>query len=110
MKTKIFRFAVPDEKVSWDVQWEDYKPPEYNSEKLKGQSWADPEDYKDIKFNQVDGKLNRKSHMGCVVYYLVKKISRYFSEYKLDKSGAPVNPEGRTGLRGRGVLGKFTNH
>uniref|UniRef100_A0AC34G405 Nudix hydrolase domain-containing protein n=1 Tax=Panagrolaimus sp. ES5 TaxID=591445 RepID=A0AC34G405_9BILA len=96
MKTEVFRVAVPDEKVSWDIKWDDYKPVEFNSDKIKGKEWADPEDVKGIKFNQVDGKLNRKSHMG---------------DYKLDESGAPLNPEGRTGLRGRGILGRWgPNH
>uniref|UniRef100_A0AC35GPH1 Nudix hydrolase domain-containing protein n=1 Tax=Panagrolaimus sp. PS1159 TaxID=55785 RepID=A0AC35GPH1_9BILA len=85
-KSEVFRFTVPDEKVPWNVQWDEYKPAEYNSEKIKGKEWADPEAVKGLKFNQIDGKLNRKSHMG---------------DYKLDESGAPLNPEGRTGLRGR---------
>uniref|UniRef100_A0AC35FVW0 Nudix hydrolase domain-containing protein n=1 Tax=Panagrolaimus sp. PS1159 TaxID=55785 RepID=A0AC35FVW0_9BILA len=95
-KSEVFRFAVPDEKVPWNVQWDEYKPAEYNSDKIKGKEWADPEAVKGLKFNQIDGKLNRKSHTG---------------DYKLDESGAPLNPEGRTGLRGRGVLGRWgPNH
>lgn len=43
----------------------------------------------------MDGKINRKSHIG--VYNVVE--------------GRPINPTGRTGLRGRGVLGKWgPNH
>jgi ADP-ribose pyrophosphatase len=95
-KSEVFRFAVPDEKVPWNVQWDEYKPAEYNSDKVKGKEWAGPEAVKGLKFNQIDGKLNRKSHMG---------------DYKLDESGAPLNPEGRTGLRGRGILGRWgPNH
>lgn len=34
-----------------------------------------------------------------------------FRKYDLDCSGRPLNPEGRTGLRGRGVLGRWgPNH
>lgn len=37
------RFPVPDEKVSWKVDWPDYKPIDYTSEHiLKGPIWADP--------------------------------------------------------------------
>ena len=41
------RIPVPDEKVPWDVKFEDYKPVEYTSENvLKKPIWADP----DIRF------------------------------------------------------------
>ena len=60
----VFRFTVPDDKVAWDVQFVDYQPFEYNSAIVKGQSWAASEDFKTCKFNQVDGEINRKSHMG----------------------------------------------
>ena len=41
--SKIKRFVVPDEKVSWSEQFKDYKPVEYTSEVvLKGPVWADP--------------------------------------------------------------------
>nr|CAI5854490.1 unnamed protein product [Callosobruchus analis] len=47
------------------------------------------------KWNELDGKVNRKSHIG--IYQVV--------------DGRPLNPEGRTGLIGRGVLGKWgPNH
>lgn len=39
----------------------------------------------------------------CFVYF--------YSEYQLDENGRPLNPMGRTGLRGRGTLGKWgPNH
>ena len=43
-----------------------------------------------MKWNQMDGKVNRKS----LLY-----------EYKIE-DGYPLNPIGRTGLRGRGLLGE----
>lgn len=47
------------------------------------------------KWNQLDGKINRKSHMGD--YAVI--------------NGRPLNPQGRTGLNGRGILGKWgPNH
>ena len=59
-------------------------------------SWADPENPLDIKnWNQLDGEIDRRSHVG--VYELV--------------DGIPLNPVGRTGVTGRGQLGKWgVNH
>lgn len=43
----------------------------------------------------MDGMVNRKSHMGNYEIY----------------DGRPLNPLGRTGLKGRGILGKWgPNH
>merc|ERR1712110_692119 len=60
--------------------------------------YADP----DIKktdfipnFNQLDANINRRSYEG--IYRVVKNV--------------PLNPKGRTGLKGRGVLGRYgPNH
>ncbi|KAG5890719.1 hypothetical protein JTB14_026025 [Gonioctena quinquepunctata] len=94
----IERASVPDDFVSWNVIWENYDPPEYNAEVLLNKPWADPpidqSEYKP-KWNELDGAVNRKSYMG--VYAIV--------------NGRPLNPVGRTGLRGRGILGKWgPNH
>lgn len=89
----IQRFTVPDELISWTSNFSDYNPPFYESPVLKGKPWADP-DINDPsfhpKFNDLDGNVNRKSHVG-----------NYEIENKL-----PLNIFGRTGLRGRGVLGR----
>lgn len=46
-------------------------------------------------WNKLDENINRKSHAG---------------DYKVENK-YPLNPEGRTGLRGRGVLGRWgPNH
>ena len=48
------------------------------------------------KWNTIDGKVNRQSHE---------------SEYQQDKAGRPLNIRGRTGLQGRGILGRWgPNH
>ena len=61
--------------------------------------WADPQlgaDGFDPKWNSVDGKINRKSHEG---------------DYPVSDDNEPLNVRGRTGLKGRGVLGKWgPNH
>lgn len=49
------------------------------------------------KWNQLDGLVNRKSHN--------------LGGYQIDPTDGPHNPNGRTGLRGRGLLGRWgPNH
>src|SRR6266576_170894 len=95
---QIQRLYVPDDKVRWHIEWCTYNPPEYTSEHIKGQPWADP-DISDCNFkpawNSLDHNVNRVS---------------FIKRYDLD-GNYPVNPVGRTGLRGRGILGRWgPNH
>lgn len=94
----IQRFSVPDELIPWEVDFTDYNPPFYESPGIDGKPWADlrieDPSFKP-KFNELDGKVNRVSHVGP--YKIADKL--------------PLNPFGRTGLVGRGVLGRFgVNH
>lgn len=95
---KVPRFIVPDEKVPWDIPWNEYKPPFYTADFVNNKPWADPDIFdKNFKpkWNTLDGLVNRQSHVGQ--YNIVKMF--------------PLNPIGRTGLAGRGVLGKWgPNH
>ncbi|XP_022101086.1 ADP-ribose pyrophosphatase, mitochondrial-like [Acanthaster planci] len=97
----VKRFPVPDDKVQWSVPWPEYKPVEFTNPKvLAGPVWADPEirgpNSVKLKFNRVDGKINRRSHMK--------------PDYETPE-GVPRNPCGRTGITGRGELGKWgPNH
>lgn len=94
----IKRLVFPDNLVPWNVAFNDYNPKEYNSPILKNKPWSDPEIDEpkfEPKWNEVDGNINRKSHMGI---YMVNE-------------GRPLNPKGRSGLKGRGVLGRWgPNH
>jgi len=92
----IHRISVPDEKVPWTREWNDYSPIDYTDPKIEGKDWADPGiDKGKFKWNEMDGKINRTSHTGT---------------YET-KNGRPLNPEGRTGLAGRGKLGRWgPNH
>uniref|UniRef100_T1J4V2 Nudix hydrolase domain-containing protein n=1 Tax=Strigamia maritima TaxID=126957 RepID=T1J4V2_STRMM len=95
---KIERVSVPDDKVEWSENWDEYKPPNYTSPLVVNKPWADL-DIGDSKFkanwNHLDGIINRVSHMG--LYEVV--------------DGRPRNPSGRTGLEGRGCLGRWgPNH
>ncbi|KAH0623928.1 hypothetical protein JD844_007134 [Phrynosoma platyrhinos] len=93
------RFPVPDEKVPWETEFEIYNPPFYS---VEWQENAAPEFLRDslenlsrINFNNMDGDINRQSFHGT---YLVE-------------DGLPLNPMGRTGLRGQGILRFFgPNH
>ncbi|CAG9805937.1 unnamed protein product [Chironomus riparius] len=94
---KIQRFIVDDERIQWNIDF-DYKPPFYESEGLIGKPWADlASDDPNFKpqFNAIDGNVNRVSHTG---------------DYKV-VNNLPLNPFGRTGITGRGILGRYgPNH
>lgn len=94
----VQRLIVPEEQTQWSSNFDDYKPPIYNSSVLKNKPWSDLDiddpNFKP-KWNELDGNVNRKSHLG--IYEIKDKY--------------PLNPEGRTGLQGRGILGKWgPNH
>ncbi|KAF7221230.1 ADP-ribose pyrophosphatase, mitochondrial [Nothobranchius furzeri] len=93
----IKRFPVPDDKVDWTREWPQYEPVSYTAPSvLNRPQWADP----DIgsfspHFNAVDDTVDRKSFEG---------------NYRVE-NGKPLNPFGRTGLTGRGLLGRWgPNH
>ncbi|KAK7104610.1 ADP-ribose pyrophosphatase, mitochondrial-like [Littorina saxatilis] len=98
------RFPVPDENVPWREKLRKYEPLEYTAPEVEqNPPWADPDfthaENKDKmpKWNCLDGKINRESYDG---------------HYDLDpESGVPRNPRGRTGMAGRGLLGRWgPNH
>ncbi|CAL1535414.1 unnamed protein product [Lymnaea stagnalis] len=92
------RTHVPDDKVDWKIPFNDYKPVYYTSASvLKKPEWADDEAIKESspKWNALDGNIDRRSHQG---------------HYELEE-GLPRNPIGRTGVSGRGCLGRWgPNH
>ncbi|XP_047491843.1 ADP-ribose pyrophosphatase, mitochondrial-like [Penaeus chinensis] len=96
---KIPRSEVPDNKVSWTVPFPEYAPTEYTAPHiLAGPAYADPnigsDGFRPV-WNAVNGTINRISHVGV---------------YEFD-NGRPRNPRGRTGIRGRGALGRWgPNH
>ena len=94
------RMHVPDDKVSWKVAFKDYDPVHYTDPVvLDNPLWADPNIEHNAEatllFNQIDDQISRISHAGA--YAVV--------------DGLPLNVVGRTGLSGRGLLGKWgPNH
>ncbi|XP_077130113.1 ADP-ribose pyrophosphatase, mitochondrial isoform X2 [Ranitomeya variabilis] len=97
--SKVQRRPVPQEKVSWSVEWPEYQPVEYTAPSVLAQPpWADPpqsnEDFCP-KYNALDGQVERTSFEGT--YEVI--------------DGWPRNPTGRTGIIGRGLLGRWgPNH
>ncbi len=85
------RTKVPDNQVSWKVPFPNYQPATFTHERVLAEPlWADPAD-----FSKVTRIL--KSYEGDIQYD--------------DKTGLPLNPRGRTGLQGRGLLGRWgPNH
>jgi len=81
------RFFVPDNMVKWDTPFASYNPTEFNAPVVldKNTSWADPEDIANVK------------HL----------LISFEGDVKYDNNGIPLNPIGRTGLKGRGILGKW---
>ncbi|XP_047141190.1 TATA element modulatory factor isoform X1 [Hydra vulgaris] len=98
--TTITKTIVPSDCISWHRPFPNYNPVMYTAEiVLKNPEWADKEigggQSPKMLFNSMDGKVNRKSHMG---HYAVV-------------DGYPRNPVGRTGMIGRGLLGRWgPNH
>ncbi|GBM57261.1 ADP-ribose pyrophosphatase, mitochondrial [Araneus ventricosus] len=98
----VKRMVVPKDKVSWGIPWPEYTPPNYSASHLSNASWADP-DIADVKFkpkwNEDDEGIDRRSYdqNETIKYEVI--------------DGCPLNPRGRTGLSGRGRLGRWgPNH
>ncbi|CAH0398310.1 unnamed protein product [Chilo suppressalis] len=97
-RSTIERFPVPGDKVKWSTEYKQYQPVEYTSPSITGKPWADPDigssDF-EPKWNEIDGNIDRTSYHGP--YQIVNE--------------RPQNPFGRTGITGRGVLGRWgPNH
>ncbi|KAI5637233.1 NUDIX domain-containing protein [Phthorimaea operculella] len=97
-RSEVKRFPVSDSQVQWSYPYPDYNPPNYTSPGIIGKPWADP--FIDTpgfnpQWNNLDGNVNRESYTG---------------EYTINDN-LPLNPIGRTGIIGRGVLGRWgPNH
>ncbi|XP_063863985.1 ADP-ribose pyrophosphatase, mitochondrial-like [Scylla paramamosain] len=98
-KDKVQRVQIPDSKVDWDVEFAEYLPPCYTAPHiLAAPPYADPEigaaGFKP-RWNALDGRVSRCSHVKP--YDVV--------------DGFPRNVCGRTGVAGRGALGRWgPNH
>jgi len=87
------RSGVTDGQVPWDSDFGDYKAIEFthpvvftNDCTVKEGGWADPADITKIEWG---------------------KRTSYEAALKFSSEGLPLNPGGRTGMSGRGLLGKW---
>lgn len=86
------RQVLAGDKLSWTVEGAAYNPEFYEHPKLETAVWAEPANISKEEFQQRREK---------------GELLSYVSELRFDpKSGRPLNPIGRTGIAGRGVLGK----
>mmetsp|Transcript_23629 Transcript_23629/g.59918 ORF Transcript_23629/g.59918 Transcript_23629/m.59918 type:complete len:409 (+) Transcript_23629:580-1806(+) len=85
------RAPVPEWRVPWEVDWPAYEPTEFTHAKVVAQPiWADPPDAAEVDYDY------RRSFEQLIVCSPI---------------GRPLNPRGRTGTSGRGLLGKWgPNH
>jgi ADP-ribose pyrophosphatase len=96
------RFEVSEEEISWRKKMHNYAPDRFvkgtvlsNDRLLNPKGWADPEDF----------TLVRDAGKGF------RKMMSWHGLSFDPISGLPRNPVGRTGLCGRGLLGKWgANH
>uniref|UniRef100_A0A1I8GTE3 Ion_trans domain-containing protein n=1 Tax=Macrostomum lignano TaxID=282301 RepID=A0A1I8GTE3_9PLAT len=93
------RMNVPPDKIPWEIDYRDYFAFDASEEVLifpNEESYDGPTvPLQSINFNQLDSRsgLRRQSMMG---------------RYRLDTvSSAPLNPMGRTGLKGKGLLPRW---
>jgi len=98
------RKKVEDERVAWSVPWDDYDLacPEFTAKVVldngrqlaTGAKWADPPNVQELRA-ELDTRLTYENG-GKILF---------------GGDGVPLNPRGRTGLRGRGLLGQWgANH
>jgi ADP-ribose pyrophosphatase YjhB (NUDIX family) len=84
------RFLVDPRYNAWSTKYDDYNPIEYNRPSYtsdKPPVWADPLDPTTIDWTE--------------------KTRTIYGKFNFTPDGRPINPIGRTGLIGRGVLGKW---
>jgi len=100
--TTVQRQPIADKQVPWEVIMKEYNPPTYIDENMLNNKEGLPVDPKSCltisaQFNQLvnDANIDRTSFTG--VYNVVDRV--------------PINPKGRTGLKGRGCLWRWgPNH
>jgi ADP-ribose pyrophosphatase len=95
------RAPVADADVPWTSPLPHYAPPDYTASQVRrGPPRADPPSPAGLPFNTLDAA------------YRIDRRSASASAYAIDaSSGRPLNPAGRTGCAGRGLLGRWgPNH
>ena len=123
------RFPVPDHKVDWGAPWFEYNPTPYTDpkvnqntrDKLKyervGHGWADPDLPMREEDRDDDDPLATMTLPFDATFVEELKLRKSFERedsmrgIQFDELNRPLNPRGRTGMSGRGLLGKWgPNH
>lgn len=105
------RLPVSDDVCRWSEAWTDYVPPTWTHEIVlantrdmpSSQGWADPPTLAELR-SELEARTTFATGNG---------VPEAMGTALLwdEKTGAPLNPVGRTGLQGRGLLGKWgANH
>ncbi|CAF1058255.1 unnamed protein product [Rotaria sordida] len=95
MYKNVLRTLVNDIQVPWSYEWPQYKPIIFTAQEIYINPGADPDLLKSsssisLHFNTIDGAVDRRS---VYQHYHIR-----------EQDGLPLNPIGRTGLQGRGIL------
>ncbi|XP_054166897.1 transient receptor potential cation channel subfamily M member 3-like [Oppia nitens] len=124
--TRVQRVPVPDKLVAWEVLWVDYDPVAFSKSRTdfppQIQSHVDEDILllRELQMESIESKLpvlqwNCRSVNPAGL--TIDRTSWTLQPdgqpllYRLDDAGLPLNPRGRTGLRGRGVLPRWgPNH
>lgn len=94
------RFEVPPHLVDWSQKFHSYKPVEFTAGFVLNAAWSDQEPPESIEFNKEFPGLSRKTcqQTDAGEALLIQRDP---------ETKRPLNPYGRTGMTGRGVLGKW---
>ncbi|XP_055332664.1 transient receptor potential cation channel subfamily M member 2-like [Paramacrobiotus metropolitanus] len=127
--TSVARLFVTDEKVPWTAPVEHYRPPTYNKASrdftASERNLVDPEN--DFASSVAGSRAGSVANVNLVGYKWnsvdegkdgnivrtswITNDDKQPISYEVDAVGNPLNPFGRTGLKGRGALQRFgPNH
>ncbi len=85
------RYRISIDQSSWKIPCDDYYPPYYV--------------HPVVIENDIEKKPNGWAHQEDISK--VSEINDFGTELKFDEDGKPLNPRGRTGMIGRGSLGRW---
>ena len=113
------RIVVSDKQVPWSFAWPDYNPSDFTAQVVidnsallsTGHKWADPTELQGPAVKKGFSNLLAEVHERTT-YIGGPRGAKLATAISFDAAGGmPLNPRGRTGLSGRGLLGKWgPNH
>ncbi|XP_064474206.1 transient receptor potential cation channel subfamily M member 2-like isoform X2 [Ornithodoros turicata] len=124
--TRVQRYPVPDKYVAWEVLWLDYDPVAYTRPCADFPGNLQPYVDEDILYLKLRETSSAAQQVPTLTWNCVSTSPAGISIdrrswildsdgspviYKLDSMAVPMNPIGRTGLRGKGALPRWgPNH